>query len=122
MAEFATIRQGVLEHNLFAYCRNQIINCDDKDGRDAFWLQATESVMGLGHTGLIFKHKKKWYYWYWAIHPKAAIWGYLASLAWSLLRRRSLIGTIYRVASTTVLATCMIREVSNKKTLTEAEA
>ena len=139
MAEFATIRQGVLEHNLFAYCRNQIINCDDKDGRDAFWLQATESVMGLGHTGLIFKHKKKWYYWYWGIDEKIAVFGYLASLAFALIRARfllktvyrispypikyvcALIGIAYRVASTTVRAKCALIGF-NSKSLTESQA
>ena len=120
--QFVVTCSDSLRTNLYSYCRNMITNYDDQDGRDAVWVQASQSVAKMGHTGLVFKYGSKWYYWYWGIHPKAAIWGYLASLAWSLLRRRSLIGTIYRVASTTVLATCMIREVSNKKTLTEAEA
>lgn len=108
--------------NLYSYCRNMITNYDDQDGRDAVWVQASKSVVKMGHTGLVFKYGNKWYYWYWGIHPKAAIWGYLASLASSLLTRSSLIGTIYRVASTTVLAACKLQVVSNKKTITQKEA
>ena len=51
--------------NAFAYCSNDPVNMVDYWGTDAIWLQATESVAGLGHTGLIFKCKNAWYYWYW---------------------------------------------------------
>jgi RHS repeat-associated protein len=140
MVEFATIRQSILEHNLYVYCGNQIINCDDKDGRDAVWLQATEKVLGLGHTGLVFKYGEKWYYWYWGFEEKIGVAGYLASLALALIRARfwlktirrtspypikyvcALIGIAYRVASTTVRAKCKLTEVSSKSSLTESEA
>ena len=140
MVEFATIRQSILEHNLYVYCGNQIINCDDKDGRDAVWLQATEKVLGLGHTGLVFKYDRKWYYWYWGFDEKIGVAGYLASLARALIRARfwlktirrtspyptkyvcALIGIAYRVASTTVRAKCKLTEVSSKSSLTESEA
>ena len=120
--QFVVVCENSLRTNLYSYCRNETTNYEDQDGHDAVWVQASKSVAKMGHTGLVFKHGNKWYYWYWGIHPKAAICGYLVSLAWSLLNMRSLIGALYRVASTTVLAICKVQQVSSSDELSQKEA
>ena len=105
--------------NMFTYCLNNAVNCEDADGMDAIWLQANDEIAGLGHTGLFFQYKKKWYYWYWGadFESGAAICGYLFSLALALLKRRSLIEVLFRVAITTVLAYAQLKQLDNSPTL-----
>ncbi len=64
-AKMAVRKSTVVGSNLFTYCFNSVTNSRDPLGLDAIWLQATGSVGGLGHTGLIFQYKGNWYYWYW---------------------------------------------------------
>ena len=45
--------------NAYAYCGDDPANMVDYWGTDAIWLQAKDSVAGLGHTGLIFKCKNE---------------------------------------------------------------
>lgn len=120
--QFVVVCAESLRTNLWSYCKNELINHEDQDGRDAVWLQASKNVAGLGHTGLIFKYGEKWYYWYWGPNLKSAITGYITTFAWYLLKGYSLIGSLYKVAATTVLATYQIIAVSSKKTLTNTEA
>ena len=56
----------VLSTNMFAYCENNAVNGIDPDGDDAIWLQDTDTLCGLGHTGLLLQDKNgTWWHFYW---------------------------------------------------------
>ena len=57
-AELLLSTENSISSNLYAYCLNNTVNNEDKNGYDAIWLQANDSVMGLGHTGLAFQYEK----------------------------------------------------------------
>ena len=55
-----------LSTNMFAYCENNHLYRLDKNGQDAAWIQAPNSVGPAGHTSLLIKEKKDyWWYFYW---------------------------------------------------------
>ena len=45
-------KQGIIGHNLFAYCNNNPVNCADSSGRDAIWLRQSDGVPVVGHAAL----------------------------------------------------------------------
>ena len=65
---YASTGQGIIGHNMFAYCNNSPHNATDPYGEDAIWLQDTNNrVTGwLGHTGLLIQDATgAWYYFNW---------------------------------------------------------
>ena len=58
---------------LYSYCRNTSVNTVDSDGKDAIWLQDTDNVWGLGHTGLLIQDDYgAWFHFYYGGDPKPA--------------------------------------------------
>jgi len=58
--------------NMFVYCINNPMNYVDSRGTDAIWIQESESVYTLGHTGLLVEDADgKWYFFYWGSDPNA---------------------------------------------------
>ena len=66
------LTEYTIKSNLFPYCNNNPVSYIDTYGYDAILLQATKSVAGLGHTGLLFYSGTGWYYWYWGINEAVA--------------------------------------------------
>ena len=66
MPEFAVMQQGIVEHNLFAYCGNEPIGNIDPYGNDAIYVVDYNSSTGLkvlGHAVLCFQDSSgNWYY------------------------------------------------------------
>lgn len=57
---------GLTKLNLFAYADNNPVNAIDSQGTDAIWLQDTDAVYGLGHSGALFQDSTGiWYHFYW---------------------------------------------------------
>ncbi len=55
-----------LSTNMFAYCENNAINKSDDEGKDAWWIQDSKAVGGLGHTSLLLQERSgRWWYFYW---------------------------------------------------------
>ncbi len=117
------------ETNLFAYCLNGTVNAKDPGGADAIWLQAWDSVCGMGHTGLLFQKKSTWYYWYWGVNQNIGVAQYILIAAAQLVRLSppgfkasrvniNLVGYLARVAASTVLATAQLIQITPKKGVT----
>ena len=73
---YADTQSGTpLSTNMFAYCENNAINKSDSEGKDAWWIQAPNSVIlpikqvplyHAGHTSLLIQEKAGyWWYFYW---------------------------------------------------------
>lgn len=59
-------KRSQLGCNLFAYCWNNPTNYWDPYGNDAIWLQDTNAVVTMGHTGLLLQDKYgEWWHFYW---------------------------------------------------------
>ncbi|MGM9602723.1 MAG: RHS repeat-associated core domain-containing protein [Faecousia sp.] len=77
---FASTGQGVLGSNMFAYCLNNPVNFYDSDGKDAVWIQESDSASGFGHSGLLIQDENgEWWYFYWgATTGEKGFWGMLS--------------------------------------------
>ena len=67
---FDTCSGSPLSTNMFAYCENNYLYREDKNGRDAAWIQAPSSVGfivgSFGHTSALFEDSNSgWWYFYW---------------------------------------------------------
>ena len=72
---YADTQSGTpLSTNMFAYCENNAINKSDSEGKDAWWIQAPNSVrFGIdhfGHTSLLLQEKPG-YWWYFYFGDKS---------------------------------------------------
>lgn len=62
-----TLSGSPLSTNMFAYCENCPLLRYDKSGKDAWWIQAENSVNGLGHTSILIEESvNRWWYLYWS--------------------------------------------------------
>ena len=51
---------------MFAYCLNNPSNRVDRGGKDAIWIQETNSAEGFGHAGLLIQDENGvWYFFFW---------------------------------------------------------
>ena len=122
-AGMAVRKSVAMRSNLFAYCFNSVTNSIDPLGLDAIWLQATKSVFGLGHTGLIFQHKNKWYYWYWGADFEITSHDALEAIVISTSISNSLIvGKSLAVFISAVITKYMLEELKVKKDLNKNSA
>jgi RHS repeat-associated protein len=63
---YVSTGQGIIGHNMFAYCNNNPANKEDSYGEDAIWIQEGNSAGGFGHSGLLVQDSNgKWFYFYW---------------------------------------------------------
>ena len=64
---YVSTGQGFIGNNMFAYCYNNIVNAVDMTGEDAIWLQDSDNVGSMGHSGLLLEDAEgNWWHFYWA--------------------------------------------------------
>ena len=64
--EYISTGQGIIGHNMFAYCNNNPVDMIDMLGTDAVWIQEGNSVGPFGHAGLLVQNSLgEWFYFFW---------------------------------------------------------